>query len=294
MIKFLFKSVFGCLISAVLGVVILMVVVFYVALSMVRPSVETAISQTTGFDTKIAEMDINPFTLRLDSHDFVINNPSGYTDNRFVSLRRVLFDLDNKSLSGEVLVVEEAVIDIAHIGYIVEGSGDSVKKNALEFSEKVKSLLDSGSAQEQTEQSGTEEPAAPTPFLIKKLTFRLDDVYWVKNGSEKNFNANIDMTFTDVDDVNDIVGPLRQELTARGMGFLVTGLLTDVLQGLGSRVTGSIEGLTELGGELGVRAAELGGRAAEVGGEVVGEGAKQAGAAVKGIFNKLKKEEGGE
>lgn len=292
MIKFLFKSVFGCLTTAIVAIVILLVVGVWFALQSVRPAVETAITTTTGFETTIGEMDISPFSLKMDSHDFVVNNPGKYADNRFVNFRRVMFDLGGMPKPGKELVVEEAVIDIAYIGY-VESQEEGVRANAFEFADKVNALLIDDSAAEESSQEPSGEPAEPTPFLIKKMTFRLDDVYWVKgaNGDNvKTFNANVDMTFTDVSDVNQIVEPLRKELAARGLGFLITGLLPDILQGLGSGVIGNVEGLSELTGELGGRAAEIGGRAAEVGSEVVGEGAKQAGEAVKGIFGRLKKD----
>lgn len=292
MIKFLFKSVFGCLVSAVLGITLILVIGVWLALKSVRPAVETAITTTTGFETTIGEMDLSPFSLRMDSHDFVVNNPGKYADNRFVNFRRVMFDLDGIPEPGKELIVEDVVIDIAYIGY-VESQEEGVRANAFEFSDKVTALLDSGTSSEEGSEEPTSEPAEPTPFLIKKMTFRLGEVYWVKGATGENvktFNANLDMTFNDVTDVNQIVGPLRKELAARGLGFLVTGLMADVLQGLGSGVIGNVEGLSELTGELGGRAVELGGRAAEAGTEVVGEGAKQAGKAVKGLFDKLKKD----
>lgn len=286
----LIRKTLGCLVTLVACCIILVTVGLFFSLRFAPKIIETAIEETTGFNADIAHMEISPFGGRIEIQDFEVENPTGWPDKRFVHLRMAKIDMDPASLWGERLIINEVVVDLDHVAYVVNEQG---VKNALEFAKAFES-------EKKEEEAEPVEKGEPVQFLIKKLTFKLDNVEWLVHSgsrpSEKHFEPKIEMVFTDVDEVEDVVGPLKRELMNAGLGIIVTGLLQDLVDvGAYADIAGNV-----LSGSF-----DAGGEVLNVGGEALGEAAKglqegagtategiqEAGKKIKGLLGGLKKEE---
>lgn len=158
----------------VLGVVILLIVVF-VAITMmlgtmVKYGVLNTLPRITGTPVELESLSFSLLQGRVTIKDFVIKNPQEFKSEHAFKLDELKIDLSPMSLMSNKIVIEEILIDGAHVTYEA-GLGTS---NLTQIQSNIKKYSDEMKEEEEEEEEEEEKPKKRKKFQI--------DVFDFKNG----------------------------------------------------------------------------------------------------------------
>ena len=103
---------------------------------LVKSAIEGLGSEMAGTKVTVAEVDISPFTGKATLRGLRVGNPAGFKTESAFSVGEIRIAIDTGSLIGDVVVVEEILIDAPRITYELGSGGsnlDAIQKNIERF-----------------------------------------------------------------------------------------------------------------------------------------------------------------
>ncbi len=210
----------------------------------------------THFGVTVDSFAVNPFTGTVHLRGLVIENPPGFPTPDFVQVREFRASAEIFTLFGDRPVLDEAVVDIAQVTLVKNQAG---LRNAALFQNRLAGGGPAGPA--------APGAAGPAPkirdFLIRHLEVRFDKLRLVDASGDQpgnqEYNLGLRQTYENVTTPVQIAVSILGQLAARG------GAIGD------------------LAGKVGADALAT----AKQTGERLKEAGRQAGAAIKGLFQSL-------
>ncbi len=124
-----------------IGIVVLLLCIHFFLGAIVKTGVQSYMPKLTGTDVKMGSFYLNTLTGKLTIRDFVIGNPKGYNTEYAFSLGTVIVDIDMTTIFSKKLVVQQILVDKAHVIYEV-GLGETnigkIEANVNEFTQSGK------------------------------------------------------------------------------------------------------------------------------------------------------------
>ncbi len=293
------------------SVVAVVAVAWFAVATFVFPSLESVVKAAIE---KIGS-DLTQTTVRLDDvklsltdgkgslHGLHMTNPNGFEETDAFAFDQVTIKVDLTTLTSDVVVINEVVVEKPRIRYELGQSGtniDTIRSN-------VESQQGSGSSDGETPsfiiknlylRDGTVGVAA-TGLTDGQLSVPLPDIHLTDVGAEGAGASPGDIIehtlaavgsgiTTAVADIN--LDGIRQgiENAASGAGEAigeVAGSAGETLDDAASSTGDAIEDAAEATGEAASEVGEAIGEGAEKAGEAISEGAEAAGKAIKGLFD---------
>ena len=248
----------GGLLARLLVAFVVFLAVAALGWMLLLPVVVTSLLRSrTQFGVTVQGLSVNPFGATVHLRGLVIENPATFPTPDFVQVREFRATAGLFALLSDRPVIDEAVVDIAQVTLVKNQAG---QHNAALFQERLAGAPAPAGA-------GTPPAAGSAPkareFLIRHLELRFDKLRLVDaSGGQpgtREYDLGIRQTYENVTTPVQIAVPILGQLAARG------GVIGD------------------LAGQLGTDALET----AKKTGEVLKDAGKQAGAALKGLFQSL-------
>jgi len=238
----------GSLSLVVLAVVGVVVMSFFLG-SIVTAGVNNYGPKITRTTVVLEGASISPFTGSGTLRGLVIGNPEGWSDANLCSLGSIHLNVAPFSILGDHIVINEILIDAPEFNY-------ETKIVASNVSELLKNIEQFTGAKDP---SKPDEAATPVRFEVKK--FRLQNG-WVRVGVGPAA-LKLPMPPIELDDLGTKEGGITpDQLTVAVMRSVTSGIVSATTKAAG-----------QIGGTAGAAAAE---------------GVKQAGEAIKGLFDRKK------
>ena len=86
-------------------------VAYFVRNLLVEKAVEAGSAYALGVDTELGSAALELGGGSLELNDFAVDNPEGFAEGRFLSLRRMMFDVDAGSVLDKNVVVDSFIIE---------------------------------------------------------------------------------------------------------------------------------------------------------------------------------------
>ncbi|BFM16067.1 hypothetical protein R50073_22500 [Maricurvus nonylphenolicus] len=133
----------------------------------VKIAVETEGPKVTGTAVQLERVDLSLMEGRGELHGLQIDNPKGYQSDYAFSMGQVALQVEPKSLTGKVIVINEILIDGAKL---IAEQKDLTRTNLQDLLDNVKGQGGSkASGQEATPAS--DSPAADVRLMVEKFSF---------------------------------------------------------------------------------------------------------------------------
>lgn len=294
------------LIAIALLVVLLPVLLLLFIDSIAKAGIATAGSHALGTTTRVDEAAIGVFTGKSAVRGLAIDNPPGYSPEKFVVLREIALDAGVPAFLGEKIVIDE--VAIRGLSIEIEKGPDGTL-NVQKFADHLKKM------------TGGDKPAdAPPPdagdakevlireLLLEDITINLRNIAGGRDGivpvelpdmviRELSSKGGVDVLASELSGV--VIGAAMKGLIAaniEGLGADLVGGLQGAVEGIGGAIGGPLRGAVDAGvagagaalkevreqvGNLGAKAVEEAGKALEGAGGKLKEG---VGGALEGIF----------
>lgn len=172
------------LVSIGIGLVLLLVMLFFARNFIARKSVEVGAEKMTGFPLTIGSVNVALFSSKLDVRDIKLQNPPGFSDRTFVEMSQLYIDYRLGSMLGGTPHINDMLVDIKHLAIVKNDKGES---NAM----KLKGVLSSGEGS--------------TKYQIDQLRIHIGTVTTVdRAGKVKDIPLNVTATYKNITDSTDI------------------------------------------------------------------------------------------
>lgn len=164
------KVLLGLLVLIVAVVAIVVVLVFKNLDGIIKTVVETVGSDVTQVTVSLDQVNSELTAGRIELHGFTIANPKGFNGPYLFDMDEVALQIEPKSLTGGVVVVNEVLVDGAKI--VAELKGQSTNIQALQdnISKSVGSGTDSSEKSKPAEQAATPSEAADVRLMVEKVS----------------------------------------------------------------------------------------------------------------------------
>lgn len=310
----------GALKKVLLAVAVLVVVLVVAAVllidSIARAGIAAAGTYALGTKTAVREASIGLVSGKTAVRGLEVDNPAGYSPEKFVSLGAIEVDAGLSSFTGDkidisLVAVKELVVEIEKKDGVL---------NVQKFVDHLKSVTGHG------EKPASEAPEAPKgeskeavirELRIEKTVVKLRNLVGGKDGvvevklpdivlRDLSSKGGVDVLASEVSGV--VIGSVMQAVVAaniEGLGAEVLGGLQGAVDGIGKAIGGELsnavgkgiegvgdalkgvgEGLSKELGNLGKGLGEGAGKAVEGAGKALEEG---VGGALEGVFGGKKK-----
>ncbi|MCB2192064.1 MAG: DUF748 domain-containing protein [Deltaproteobacteria bacterium] len=134
---------------------------------LIQSKLPPAIKKQTGYDASLGQVSFNPFTMRMEAHDFVV----GKAEPRpLASVKRLVLDLDVASLWHWALVCEEVTLEEPFIK-VVMGSDGSLNLAKL--------------VPENKADPKPAEDEKPFPLLLRKLNLVKGSLWFLRQQKQR-------------------------------------------------------------------------------------------------------------
>lgn len=111
--------------------VVALVVLIVVGVSNLGPIIKEAVNtrgpRITGTVLEVGDVDISPFSGRASLQDFLLGNPTGFDAPYAVSVGTIKVDVDEKSLTGDTIIIDSIEVVAPRITFEQSRSGDNFK-----------------------------------------------------------------------------------------------------------------------------------------------------------------------
>ncbi len=294
------------------GIVVFVAAVWFGVATFVFPSIESVVkaaiekvgSDLTQTTVRLDEVKLSLTDGRGSLHGLHMTNPSGFAETDAFAFDQVTIKVDLTTLTSDVVVINEVIIDKPRIRYELGEKGTNIDR----IRNNVESQQNGGSA------SDSDTPS----FIIKNLYLRDGTVGVAATGlTDGQLSVPLpDIHLTDVGAEGEGATPgdiLEQTLAAVGGGITTAVAdinLDGILQGIGDVASDTgdviedvasdtgdtledaasgagdvIEDAAEATGEAANDVGKAIGEGAEKAGDAISEGAEAAGKAIKGLFD---------
>jgi hypothetical protein len=301
----------GVLKKALIALAVLVVVAVVAAVlfldSIARAGIAAAGQYALGTKTSVREASIGIVSGKTAIRGLEVDNPAGYSPEKFVSLGAIEVDAGLSSFTGDKIdiarvAVEELVVEIEKKDGVL---------NVQKFVDHLKEVTGHGESKP-AEPAGESKEAIIRELRIEKCVVKLRNLAGGKDGvvevklpdivlRDLSSKGGVDMLASEVSGV--VIGSVMQAVVAaniEGLGAEVVGGLKGAAEGIGQAIGGELsnavgkgvegaaealkglgEGLSKELGNLGKNLGEGAGKALEGAGKAVGEG---LGGALEGVF----------
>jgi hypothetical protein len=175
----------------VVGLIALVVIVFFGRNLIARASVEYGAKKITGFPLTIGSVDLEVFSSKVDVHDLKLMNPPEFTEPMFVDMPELYVDYRLHSMISGAPHINDMLINIKQLVIVKNNKGES---NA----QKLKGVVSGGG-------SGG---GSSTKYALDKLRVHIGTVtikdFSRAKPSERSFEINRDITYKNITDSTDI------------------------------------------------------------------------------------------
>lgn len=266
------------LIAGVVVIVVIVAVAFF-TLSNLGPIVKKAVNtvgpQITKTDVKVDDVSLSIFSGEAKIKDFLLGNPKGFSSLQAMKVGSVYVDIDEKSITGNPIVINKIEIVAPQITY-------EKAKGTDNFQALLKNVQGSAKAEKKTTAKETKESGPAKKIVIndvivkdgkvtltmaalggKEISAPLPDIHLKDIGKESQ-------GATPAEAFEKIFESLYSSISADS----VTAIFNDGLKELGA-----LKGLGESGIKTGTDAAQKAAGSAA-------ESVKSATEGIKGLFNK--------
>lgn len=192
---------------------------------------DSTLASKSGAHLSVENNETNLFVGRVSFTDFIITNPSRWTEARFLKGKRLLVDLDPATFTGSGRrIVHSLELDIDELTLV--GKEDYLKDNNAQDIFRGLKAADTPPA------TAGQPPAAEprTPFLIERLRLRVGHITVIAADGTPQRRIVIDRQFdlvfeakniTDANLEQTLTGPLGKEVVAQAPA-VGAGLLFDL------------------------------------------------------------------
>lgn len=162
-----------------LGVILLLLLIIvaaamYFALSnidrIVKEAVETTGPQVVGTSVGLGEVDIQLTDGRAELSDFTVANPAGFSTGNAFELGKIVVDIDPKSLTTDVIVINEILISDVNVFAEQKGIKDT---NIEALLDNLKRNSSGGDATDSASESGKQILLAVEKFTFKESLIKV-------------------------------------------------------------------------------------------------------------------------
>ncbi|MEW6992795.1 hypothetical protein AADZ84_00785 [Colwelliaceae bacterium MEBiC 14330] len=137
--------------------------------AIVKNVIEKVGTKVTGTNVTVGSVSIALKEGRGEISGLHLPNPQGFSSDHLFHLSQVALDIKPSSILGDVIVIDEVLIDGADI--IAEQKGQQTNLQALLDNIKNNTASSSSSTEKETEQTSTDSPSEPVRLMIKKFSF---------------------------------------------------------------------------------------------------------------------------
>ncbi|OEU61068.1 MAG: hypothetical protein BA870_10010 [Desulfuromonadales bacterium C00003094] len=251
-------------------VVVFAVVVVIFGLSNLGPLIKKAVNtqgpKITGTELSLGDVDVSLLSGQVTLQKFLLGNPKGFSSPHAVAVKSIYVDVDEKSLTGDTIIIERIEVVGPDI-YYEKGAGSD---NFKALQRNIAKGAGGGSSK-----ASADSGESSKKLVIRELVIRGGQVHLaVKGLAGQDLSAKLpDIRMTNIGGKNAGVSPAEaaREIFAVLYGEIsspdVSGVLTKGLQDL--------QGGAEQRGQ----------KAVEGGGEKVVEEVEAATEKLKGLFN---------
>ncbi len=113
------------------GIVVIIVILLVVGVSnlgsIVQKAVNTYGPKITKTDVSIGGVGLSLLSGEAKLKDFYLGNPKGFKSPQAMSVRSIYVDVDEKSLTGDMIIIDKIEVDAPEITYEKAGSTDNFK-----------------------------------------------------------------------------------------------------------------------------------------------------------------------
>lgn len=154
------------IIIAGICIVILLLIVLIVGMSNLGPLITYAVNTygpgVTGTKVSLEDVDVKLFSGVAVVRGFTLGNPEGFNSPHVLAADSVYLDVDEKTLTGDTVVIERIEVLKPDIIYETSGRTDNVQTI-------LKNIKGESSAKAQPEGGTAGEPSAGKKFIIKDV-----------------------------------------------------------------------------------------------------------------------------
>lgn len=160
-------------IALVLAVVAIVMVLLLKNLDgIIKSVVETVGSDVTQVSVTLDSVNAEISKGRIELHGLSIDNPKGFDGDYLFDMTQVAVQVDPKSLAGDVIVINEILVDAAKISAELKGSNTNLQALQKNISQSTASNAGSSASGEKTESSSkSSNEGADVRLAIEKFSF---------------------------------------------------------------------------------------------------------------------------
>ena len=187
----------------VVGVIVAILALGLIKDAIVKVSVEKGVEIVTGLKMGMRSLNVGIFRTAVNIAGLKIYNPTGFKDRVMLDMPRIYVHYDLPAIFGGTVHLHKAYLDMKEL-VVVKNEKGELNLNSL----KVVSAQKKG----QVKKSEDRGPAGKAPNIkIDSLRLKIGKAIYkdYSKGGEPNvkeFNVNIDETYTNIDDLSALVG----------------------------------------------------------------------------------------
>lgn len=186
-----------------IGVVVVILALGLIKDAVVKVSVEKGVEIVTGLKMSIHSFNVGIFRTAVNIRGLKLYNPAGFKDRVMLDMPQIYVRYDLPAIFGGTIHLPEARLNMKEL-VVVKNEKGELNLNSL----KVVSAQKKGQTKK-PEEAGSAGKAPNIKIDILKL--KIDRAIYkdYSKGGEPNikeFNVNIDETYTNIDDLNALVG----------------------------------------------------------------------------------------
>lgn len=227
LVKFITKPL-GCVFSLIgflVVVTVLLVIGFIWAIDEFAPRMaETAISQSTGFPTRVNDGEVSFRNQAITLTDIEIDNPQDFPERDFMRIAEFTVGLDRENWNEQQMTLSEVTIIIDEMTFIQGGMEVSNLETFIEAAEENWDMM----LEQIYLQAAQKEQKVPDKMVIAQLALELRRVKLASiNGDEtlyRNVDLNYAKSFENVDSIRPVIEAIANDMQANGMAEIASTL----------------------------------------------------------------------
>jgi uncharacterized protein involved in outer membrane biogenesis len=257
-------------------VIVLVLALLFFGISRLGPIIRQAVNtqgpKITGTELRLGDVDVALFSGRAKLQDFLLGNPGGFDSPRALTVKSILVDVDEKSLTGDTIIIDRVEVVRPEIFFEKKGRTDNFKT----ILNQVKSAT-GGRGSRGTEPDGGEKSGKK--LLIREFVVRDGQVNVTVSGLQ---GRKITATLPELR-LQNIGGQQQGVVPAEAARQIVEALYGKIVS---PEVTAALSReLQTLGGEARAMGEEAVRGTVESAGQKAGEGVESAKEKLKGLLD---------
>lgn len=209
-------SPLGCL-SSLLPLTVLLVVVYWVALTFFGPSlIRRSIESETGFPTTLESAELKPLRGQVSLQGLNLSNPEGYPDERFLKVEGIDVEFRIREIRKEPFTVRRMELNIPELVVVRRADGST----------NIDELL-ANLAEEEIEEEEDMPEFFLHHFILRFGTLVIVDGRNPDNVRIREYNFDIEREWEDVSELSEIIKPLLRDAARAGLSIALDKVLDD-------------------------------------------------------------------